>query len=145
MQYPRQSLPFAGIMLHNNAAQCHVHIILHYPASAPHILYSLPWKGLHTPLTLSFKVRTGFVTFFSFSPLALRSSSALLKISCGSIFRTQMAFSRPLMYWPLMTGCLCGRGETVISMLGFSAANAASLVLRKSLYIHIRQERWEER
>ena len=40
------------------------------------------------------------------------------------MFRTQTGFVRPLIYVPVTTGCLPGRGETVISMDGFSWANA---------------------
>lgn len=49
------------------------------------------------PLTLSFKLFTGFVFRFSFSPLASRNNSAFFKICEFSKFRTQMDFSRPLM------------------------------------------------
>lgn len=85
---------FGYHILCQNAIQCNIDFSLQ--SQIPHILYSFPWKGLHTPLTLSFKLRTGFVTLFNFSPFALRSNIALLKISFGSMFRTQMAFSRPL-------------------------------------------------
>lgn len=49
------------------------------------------------PLTLSLILVTGFLVRFSFSPLASFSKFAFLNICSGSRFRTQMAFSRPLM------------------------------------------------
>jgi hypothetical protein len=69
---------------------------------------------------------TGFVSVFSFSPDASLSRTAFCRIDIGCKFLTQIAFSRPLMKVPLMTGCLLGRGETVISMLGLAAAKAGS-------------------
>lgn len=96
-----------------------------------------PWKGSQTPLTLSLRLTTTFLPalqlFFSFSPLALRNNVARSKISCGVIFRTQTAFSRPFMYDPLITGCLPGRGEIVISIPGFAAAKVGRVVRRKLL------------
>lgn len=98
-----------------------------------HTLRGFPWYGLQIPLTLSLILSTGFVTFFSFSPDASRSKIAFSSTSSFRMFLTQMAFSRPLMYVPLMTGCLFGRGETVISTWGFARAKAGSVVWRKEL------------
>lgn len=44
-----------------------------------------------------------------------------------------MAFSRPLMYWAMMTGCLDGRGETENSTCGWLAANLGRRDLMKPL------------
>lgn len=98
-----------------------------------HILCSKPWYGLHTPLTLSLALFTGFRTRFNFSPLAFFSNSTFCWISLGSIFRTQITFSRPLMYRPRTTGWRPGRGETVTSMPEFCLANLGRLCLRNAL------------
>ena len=70
-------------------------IAFHY--LAPYTFIPLPWNGLQTPRTLSLVLWTGFFIFLSFSPVAFRSSSAFFKTSSGSMFLTQIAFSRPLM------------------------------------------------
>jgi hypothetical protein len=101
-------------------------------------MYFCPWNGDQIPLTLSFKLLTGFVIFFSFSPLALRSNSAFSRISLGVMLRTQMAFSLPQMYLPLSTGWRPGRGETVTSTWGLARAKSLSWVLRNSLWNLIR-------
>jgi hypothetical protein len=51
------------------------------------------------------------------------------------MLRTQMAFSRPLMYWAMMTGCLAGRGETENSTCGWPAANLGRRDLIKPLEV----------
>lgn len=109
-------------------------LVLPLAPSSTYILYRAPWNGLQTPLTLSLTLFTGFVAVrFSFSPLASRSNSALASTCSLAMLRTQTAFSRPLMYVPLMTGCLRGRGETVISTDGFWAAKAGRVCVRKAL------------
>lgn len=71
--------------------------MIHVSNTCPQTWIPPPWYGLHTPLTLSLILLTGFVTFFSFSPLASRSSSAFFKTCSFCRLRTHIAFSRPLM------------------------------------------------
>lgn len=85
------------------------------------------------PLTLSLILLTGFVSFRSFSPEASRNNIAFASICSFSRFFTHIAFSRPFMYVPLMTGCFRGLGETVISIWGCAAANVGRVCRRKAL------------
>ncbi len=85
------------------------------------------------PLTLSFPLLTGFTTLLNFSPFASRNNSAFCKICSFSRFLTQTAFSLPLIYVPLINGCRCGRGDTVISICGWAAAKRGSVWRRKEL------------
>lgn len=85
------------------------------------------------PLTLSLILLTGFVSLRNFSPDASRNNIAFASICSFSRFLTHIAFSRPLIYVPFITGCFRGRGETVISTCGFAAANLGRVCRRKAL------------
>src|SRR5947207_9859570 len=63
-----------------------------------HTFLMPPWYGLHMPRTLSLSERTFFpLIFLFFSPLACINSSAFWRTCSLARFRTQIAFSRPLM------------------------------------------------
>lgn len=104
------------------------------------------WYGDQTPLTLSLIDLTGFVSVFNFSPDASLNKTAFCKIDKGCKFLTQIVFSRPLIYVPLMIGCLLGRGDTVISTLGLEAANLGRTSRRKELgYVRLKSHRYWKR
>lgn len=73
-----------------------------------------PCIGLQMPLTPSFKLLTTLppFTLLNFSPFASLKSSAFFSTCSFAKFRTQIAFSLPLIYVPRMIGCRDGRGET---------------------------------
>ena len=93
-----------------------------------------PWNGENIPLTDSFTLATGLFIFLSFNPLLFLSRFAFSRICWCWRFLTQMTFSRPLMYTPRMMGCLCGRGETTISIWGLALAKLGRLCERKALW-----------
>jgi len=86
------------------------------------------------PLTPSFKLPTTLppFTLFTFSPFASLKISAFFNICSFSSFLTQMTFSRPLMYWPRMMGCVFGRGEMWIWIWGWARAKEGKRAERRN-------------